>query len=222
MSEIDRAADANPPAGLRVNNDSRNLLNAIALWESVRNTTWDLTWSFFIFLTEYSQGTENLLSTAMENLARVQQRSLCPPGNPPDPYAEEVARRFRIDVVHDQEALQGASLDRVRENFRALVRNLNLSEDDEKPFKSPTRHFICFALDEDKVKELANLAFSDDELEENNTFLECKLPAVDIFWERPKATTSSYRGVRDISVNSFDYTYLLLAGRDTTLEEFTE
>lgn len=228
LDEIDRAADANPPDGLRITNSSRDLLDVIAECEAVddrddrTDTTCDLTWGFHVFLTDYSQLTEELLPRAMENLARVQQRNPRPGGDPPDVYAQELARRFRVDLVHDQEALQGASFDRVRENFRALVRKLDLSDDDEEPFPPHPRYSICFALDRSQIEGLANLAFSGDTIEDGKRFLKCKLPAVDIAWDRPEATTSSYCGVKDISVNLLKRAYLLLSDGCTTLEEFTE
>lgn len=50
-----------------------------------------------------------------------------------NPYADEALRRFRLDLVDiEQETVaeQPASIDRVRECFRALVRSLEISDDD--------------------------------------------------------------------------------------------
>jgi hypothetical protein len=57
---------------------------------------------------------------------------------------------------------------------------------------------------------LVNLDFQEDDIQEFFTFRACKLKAIDIFWERPETTRSSYRGVRDLGIHSLSRTYLLL------------
>ncbi|GAI74120.1 unnamed protein product [marine sediment metagenome] len=51
------------------------------------------------------------------------------------------------------------------------------------------------------IEMLVNLAFEEDDIEEFFTFRACKLKAIDIFWERPETTRSSYCGVRDLGIN---------------------
>jgi len=82
-----------------------------------------------------------------------------------NPYADEALRRFRLDLVDiEQETVaeQPASIDRVRECFRALVRSLEISDDDgddeEEDYFSappPTRNMVCLVLNADTVRMLA-------------------------------------------------------------------
>ena len=60
-------------------------------------------------------------TTAIEALDR---RSLGAGAEPPEVYADEAYRRLKVELVEDQEVLEGASYDRVRKCFRALVRVL--------------------------------------------------------------------------------------------------
>ena len=78
-------------------------------------------------LTDYSQAARNNVDRAMENLLRVQRRSLGAEQHPPNPYADEVYRRMRFDLVEDPAALDSASHDRVRACIRAQIRGLELS-----------------------------------------------------------------------------------------------
>lgn len=69
-------------------------------------------------------------------------------------------------------------------------------------------------LDGSKIEMLANLTFSDDRREEARVFRECKLPAVDIWWTRPATTRSTYRGVRDLAINTLARVYDVLQFQD--------
>jgi hypothetical protein len=73
-------------------------------------------------LTDYSQAAKENVDRAMENLLRVQRRSLGVEQHPQNVYADEVYRRMRFDLVEDQACLEGASYDRVRACIRAQVR----------------------------------------------------------------------------------------------------
>jgi hypothetical protein len=46
--------------------------------------------------------------------------------------------------------------------------------------------------------------------------------AIDIAWERPETTRSSYRGVRTVSVVGLARAYSLLANRAFKLDEYGE
>jgi hypothetical protein len=46
-------------------------------------------------------------------------------------YASEAARRFKLDVVQDKEALEGASDDRVRAEFKSILRELNFMNEED-------------------------------------------------------------------------------------------
>lgn len=195
--------------------DHNDLLKVIEQWENCsmwsdgRAVESDPTWGFYIMVTDYSQTAQNSLDQAMENLLRVQHRHLNADAHPPDVYADELYRRLKFDVVMDQEALDGASDDRVRECFRAHLRGLELWDDPEE-FMPPSRNYVCLVLDADKIEMLVNLSFQEDDSQEFFTFRACKLKAIDILWERPETTRSSYRGVRDLAINSLSRTYLVL------------
>lgn len=90
----------------------------------------------------------------------------------------------------DQEALNGASDDRVRGCLRAHVRGLELW-DDPNEFMPPSRNYACLVLNGEKIAILVNLSFQEDDVQEFFTFKACKLKAIDIFWERPETTRSS-------------------------------
>jgi hypothetical protein len=93
--------------------------------------------------------------------------------------ARELYRRLRLDVVEDQEALEGASVDRVRECFRVLVRSFKLS-DNEDEYPPPARNLVCFVLDSERVDMLADLDVFDDYIQVLRVHKKCKLQAVDI------------------------------------------
>lgn len=65
----------------------------------------------------------------MENWVKAVQRDLRPrfPGGS-KVHSDEAFRRFRLDLVDDEETLNHASIDRVRECFRALVWSFELSD----------------------------------------------------------------------------------------------
>jgi hypothetical protein len=179
------------------------------MWSDGRAVESDPTWGFYIMVTDYSQTARNNLDQAMENLLRVQHRHLKVDADPPDVYANEAYCRLKFDVVLNQEALDGASDDRVRECFRAHIRGLELCADPNE-FMPPSRNYACLVLDSEKIDMLVNLSFQEDDIQEFFTFRACKLKAVDIFWERPETSRSSYRGVRELGINSLSRTYLLL------------
>lgn len=195
--------------------DNSDLLKVVEQWENCsmwsdgRVVESDPTWGFYIMVTDYSQTVMNNLDQAMENLLRVQHRHLKVDADPPGVFANEAYRRLKFDVITDQEALNGASGDRVRECFRAHVRGLELW-DDPSEFMPPSRNYACLVLDGEKIEMLANLSFQEDDVQEFFTFRACKLKAIDIFWERPETTRSSYRGVRELGINSLSRTYMLL------------
>ena len=131
--------------------------------------------------------------------------------NPPDSYAEEAFRRFRLDLVDEQESLARASIDRVRECFRALVRDLEITDDNEERdhWVPPTRNKVCLVLDADRVQMLANLTFRDDEdyMVIYEKYEACFVQALDIGWQRPEVTSSQYRGVKDLCIVSLARAY---------------
>jgi hypothetical protein len=78
-------------------------------------------------LTDYDQVTKDNLPRAMENWVEVTRRSQGADADPPNLYANEVFRRFKLDLVEDRDALESASIDRVRACERASARMSGVS-----------------------------------------------------------------------------------------------
>jgi hypothetical protein len=78
----------------------------------------------------------------------------------------------------------------------------------------PVYKQVCFVLNAEKVQMLANLTFREDgdKMAEFRVWFECRLRAVEITWERPETTYSSYRGVRDIDIASLGRAYIVVDG----------
>lgn len=68
------------------------------------------TWGFRVFVTAYSSPALERMPQAIENLVKVTERGI---GGGPPAYTSEAIRRFKLDVIKDEEALSGASNDRV-------------------------------------------------------------------------------------------------------------
>lgn len=149
----------------------------------------------------------------MENWVTLIQRVQGVDALPFNPYANEVFRRFELDLVDEQEPLASASIDRVRECFRAQVRSLEITDDtdEEDSWVPPTRNLVCLLLDADKIQMFSNMSFRDDAdpVEDYRTYGELQVQAVDIKWQRPETTSSQYRGVKDISICSLASAYSL-------------
>jgi hypothetical protein len=182
------------------------------------------TWGFYVFLTDYDQVTRDSTQRAMENWVELIRQMQGVNANPPDLYANEAFRRFKLDLVDEQEALAGASIDRVRECFRAHVRSLEITNDNDEEdlWVGPTRNLVCLVLNADKVQMLANLTFRDDTdpVEYYRTYGACVVQAVGIKWQRPEVTSSRYRGTKDLSIVFLARAYSLLDNGD--LEGYVE
>lgn len=204
LEQIDHAAQDNPipsddPWAELYTGAHRALLHSVTKWENMSfredgmPVEWDPTWGFYLFLTDYTEAVKDKLPGAIEKLIRAQQRKVRADSVIADPYAKELYRRLRFDVVEDQEALEGASVDRVRECFCALVRTFELS-DDENIYPPPARNMVCLVVDGGKVEMLANLEFFDDFMDELRAHQQCKLQAVNVRWKRPEMTRDNYCG----------------------------
>lgn len=213
--DIDRAAGTTDDPEDLIAEDHRDLLKAIEKWQNVswrdddRPVEPDPTWGYFLFLTDYTQAVRDAVTQALDNLVKVQQRRLGADTTASDAYAKEAYQRLKFSVIEDRAALEDASADRVRECFRTHVRGLEIS-DNEEDYPPPALNNVCLMLDSTEIEMLANLTFSDDRLEEARVFRERKLPAVDIWWTRPATTRSTYRGVRDLAINSLARVYDVL------------
>lgn len=147
---------------------------------------------------DYDPDTLGRIPTAIHNLIEVTRRDIRAQST--TAYTEEAMRRFKIDVLQDQDALGGAS-DRIREEFRAYLRGLHqLGEDGV--IHGAVRNYACLVLDRSVVCVLADLTFPDDsdddhlrEEEDWRLFREITIKLVDAWWERPVTNASAYRGV---------------------------
>ncbi|KAG9644930.1 hypothetical protein KCV04_g4038, partial [Aureobasidium melanogenum] len=199
--------------------DVRHLLEECADWESVsfrldeRMPPPDPTWGFTVFVTAYDGSSRGQLHQAVQNWLRVQEREL-ENGYTLVAYAAEAWKRFKLDIIEDQEALDGASDDRVRAEFRALVRSKELS-DDEDQFLPPARNQACLVLDAAAITMLAQLKFPEGLEDDREAFKDKKVTAIDIQWNKPKTSTGSYRGTGQLSINALARFYhLVTAGPD--------
>ncbi|KAI9923739.1 hypothetical protein ASPWEDRAFT_45676 [Aspergillus wentii DTO 134E9] len=129
-------------------------------------------------------------------------------------YSTEALRRFKFNVIQDQDALDGAPVDRVRGEFHAQIKGLRLREkngDDEdqddptgiSAFLPPARNLACFLLDEAAINILADISnIPDDLLEFLRIFKNKTITIVDGFWDRLRQKNQeSYRGVGQLDIS---------------------
>lgn len=189
LRELEDAAAIDPASQTIFADEAHGLLNVVSRWEQTshwrdgRPVEWDSTWGYYLFLTDYAQTTKYNVSRAVEKLLEVQRSQILgASGQRANLFSYEAYHRLKLDLVEDPDAVQDASVDCVRENFRALVRSLELQDDDSDGFPSPPpRNGVCFLLDASKVEMLANLTFHDnDPKRDARAFEQCKLLAVDI------------------------------------------
>ncbi|KAI6887344.1 hypothetical protein KC360_g1449 [Hortaea werneckii] len=200
--------------------DNSDLLDTVEKWENCdlwndgREFEPDPTWGFYIVVTNYSQEARGKLDSAMERLLHVLHQVLGAGADPPDVYADELYRRLKFDVIEDRETLENASNDRVRECFRAHIRGLELwgeeEEGAENDWPPPSRNYVCLVLDGSKMNMLLNMPDHIDRVDDGHMLDDCRLKAIDIFWQRPEETVSTYRGARDIALLMLPCTYDLL------------
>ncbi|KAJ4328748.1 hypothetical protein N0V84_000751 [Fusarium piperis] len=147
----------------------------------------DPTWGFYFLV--------NGAELAAQKLVEIVRRVFAANAHPA--LAAEACKRFKMDLVQDREALDGASDDRVREEFNAFLRGHGLwpaSCSDSGPFM-PARLFVCFVLDEATILELESLSFPEKVGEDYKALENVRIKIIDRPWQRPKSGWSSYLGV---------------------------
>ncbi|KAH6884286.1 hypothetical protein B0T10DRAFT_518379 [Thelonectria olida] len=196
-----------------------HLLKEVTHWETVSQredgySVRDVTWGFYVSVTSYSDTALEKLPQALHNWVKVTERG-CIRGTA-RPYREEAIKRFKLDVIKDEEALQGASDDRVREEFRAQIRGLQLTDDDYPRLPPPARNTHCFVLDEASIAMLADLEFPEDPEDDYGAFGGKNIKFIDGNWERPKESHSfsTYRGVGYVAITGLAWVYTLLSSGD--------
>jgi hypothetical protein len=182
----------------------------------------DGTWGYHVFLTSYDAATREKLELAMTNWVRIVQRHIASDSSDaPDDKKEELRVRFKFELVEDEEELSDASDDRVRENFRALMRNLDLRPDEDR-WPPQARYNVCLVLDAAAVEMLAGLQIPDKEShrqtglrdpdQEYSAYRKMTIKAIDANWDREDGRWSSYRGVGQVSINGLQELYLRITG----------
>lgn len=229
-------------AGLRdydaKHDETRELLKEVENWSRVDYSgddneegkeDADPTWGYYVFITDYSTYTDEHLSGAIENLIKVVQRSLTRFTIPP--YARETFHRFKLDVIQDKDILDGASDDRIREEFRAQISGMKLFNDVGGLCYTPARNMVCLVFDRETIEMLSSLSFPEDVEEDFDKFRKNTVKVLDncyrgedgpFYGERafPRIKTASYRvigslvptyrGVGDCPIASLDRFYMFI------------
>ena len=169
--------------------DVRKLLSAL---EDYRNKTrgplgstiTDPTWGFYIFVTSYTDEASQKLEDAVEVLVQLVLRSLRRMS--PSLYSEEATKRFKFDVIRNKEALESASEDRVREEFRAQLRGTGMLEDDLM-FRGigSSRFSACILFDQKIIEDLSNTSFGLDIDEDELCLEDICVRMIDPKWDYP-------------------------------------
>ncbi|KAF4334731.1 hypothetical protein FBEOM_11443 [Fusarium beomiforme] len=204
--------------------DVRKLLSAVEASQNkmrgpLGQAVTDPTWGYFVFVTSYSNLVRQKLNQALENLVQATLRSLRLMS--PSLYSEEATKRFKLEVIEDKKALENASEDRVREEFRAHLRNLGMLEDDIM-FRGigTSRCSACILLDEQTIKKLANISFSLDIERDEHRLCRISLRMIDPKWDYPKEPYQEavdddgvpYRGGDDCPVTALAELYRIMDG----------
>lgn len=116
-------------------------------------------------------------------------------------------------TVNDQDALDGAPVDRVREKFPALIKILRLDEksdyfDDTVKtlgYVPLARNLACLLLDEAVIEILAVISdLPEDTVEFCIVYNPKTITVVDRFWDRSRESPhETYRGVGQLGVSEF-------------------
>ncbi|KAF5983859.1 hypothetical protein FBULB1_3627 [Fusarium bulbicola] len=204
--------------------DVRKLLSAVEAHQTktrgpLGQASTDPTWGYFVFVTSYSNLACQKLNQALENLVRATIRSLRLMS--PSLYSEEATKRFKLEVVEDKEALENASEDRVREEFRAHLRSLGVLEDDLMFRGIGTSRFsACILLDEQTISRLANCSFSLDIEWDEPRLANVLVRMIDPKWDYPAEPYPGeldddgrpYRGGDDYPVTALAELYCIMDG----------
>lgn len=177
------------------------------------------TWGFWVFVTEYSPFTLEKIPRAMENLVKVTESYM---DDSVPAYSNEAARRFKLDVIINKEALESASDDRVREEFKSFLRQLRLmnkdrEEDQDRPDPMLGSTMVCLVLDKNAIDMLTDLEFGKkDTMKDYDAFKGKNIKVIAILWVRgstewPDSDGPPYRGVDACPIVFLRYLYYKLS-----------
>ncbi|KAK6419328.1 hypothetical protein LTR95_017068 [Oleoguttula sp. CCFEE 5521] len=170
-------------------------------WRKDEQITPNPTWGYYVFLTSYTPATREKLTRALENLCEVQTHTINSDYTLPI-LAEEAIKHLQLDLPQ----------------FRAIIRGLDLT-DDATVIPPPARNLVGLVLDEATVSMLSDLELPKDP-KQDFTELESKtIKVVEIRWERPQRSRSSYRGIGRVSVNGLLRLYNLMTLSNGYMED---
>lgn len=142
----------------------------------------DPTWGYYVFVTSYTESAQEL-EAAIEVLVQLTLRNLRHLS--PSLYSEEVSKRFKLDAIQNREALEDASEDRVREEFRAQLRGLGMREGDIMSRVTGSNHSsACILLDGCAISQLSCISLPLNE-EENEIDNGVYVTMIDPKWDYP-------------------------------------
>ena len=204
--------------------DMINLLAEIDKWSTVdwdedisAPRPYDGTWGYYVFLTSYDDATLEKLEQAMGNWVRVVERHL-EAYEGPENRREELRKRFKLELIKDEEELAGASDHRLRENFRALMGGLDLLLPGRSS-RPQCRYSVCLVIDAAAVNMLAGLQFHTDPRKRDRTLEDLTIKAIDANWTSEHGRSSywefggtrdMYLGVGQLSINCLQEMYLVI------------
>lgn len=167
----------------------------------------DPTWGFYVFATDYSADVLEKIPQAIDHLIEVTRRDIRAQST--SAYTNEACRRFKLDIVLDKDILSGASDNRVREEFRAQLRMLQVLDENDW-IQLPARNYVCLVLDRSIVLMLADLSFPEDMRQDWMLFSTKTIKVVDAWWKPPATNISPYRGVGYCPITSLARFYKLV------------
>lgn len=175
----------------------------------------DPTWGFYVFVTSYTETAMDSVEPAAQKLVEIVRRALAAKAHPA--LAAEAYKRFRLDLVQDRAALDGASDDRIREEFNALLRGHGLwpAGCSQRGPLRPARRFVCFVFDEPTILELARLSFPRKVKDDYEALENFTIKIIDRAWQRPENGRGSYPGVDDCPVQGLVGVYYLTGNGDS-------
>ncbi|RGP77346.1 hypothetical protein FLONG3_4532 [Fusarium longipes] len=203
--------------------DVRKLLSALETYQKktagpLGSEITDPTWGYYIFVTSYTDAARQKLEAAVEALIQLVLRSLR--RTSPSLYSEEATKRFKLDIVQNREALENASEDKVREEFRAQLRGLGMLEDDIM-FRGigSSRFSACILFDQDTIERLSKISFSLDVEEDEIQFSDVSVRLIDPKWDYPAQPYPSrieddtpYKGADNCPVTDLGELYRRMEG----------
>ncbi|KAJ4122958.1 hypothetical protein NW768_009949 [Fusarium equiseti] len=211
IKELEKELEASSFVGERweVEDDAKHLFKLLIEecnmdFREDGTTPKDLTWGPTIIVTAYSEAAKRDLDKAITKLVEVIHRYFlrC---RKTAPFSNEAFKRLRLDVIENQDLLENASDDRVREEFNAHIRALRLFPGDleqrdwglpvpndlNRP-DGPRRYGFCIVMDEQTMDKLAALIFPEDLKMDQEVLKDISIKVIDRSWTYPEEDDNEY------------------------------